>query len=280
MSGATYWWMKDGSWYTRDEVRRVARKFGAVGPGVMDWLYCAAKRENRGGRFKAGAFTIADELGEEEVTVRNVVSHLVTRSWLVGFEEDGDTFKAKIDWYEADQRRGLAAERQARFRDKQKESDDPVTDRNALSQDETRRGEVKERAKALSSAQTEIEKATPEDRALCRLFYELGRHRNPKLKIPGKNTPAQAEALKAMRLLRDRDAQTHSDIEQLIRWVFTDPSEDAVFWGTTIQAPSGLRKNFTAAWAKMHAAASRPGTVESVDDLVAYAEARKARTAA
>ena len=153
---------------------------------------------------------------------------------------------------------------------------------------EKRREEKRERAKALSSAEIEIGKATDQDRALCRLFYELGRQRNPKMRVPPKSDLSrQAAALTPMRLLRERDGQPVQDIERLIRWVFTDVSEDAVFWGTTIQAPSGLRNNFVAAWAKMTAAAAAgqgngrgPTPVLTSADLVARDEARRAKAVA
>jgi hypothetical protein len=79
----------------------------------MDWLECAAKRQNAAGRVKADPLTIAEDIGSDEVTVCHVVSHLVQKQWLMSYESDGDLFKATIGWFEADQRRGDDAERKA-----------------------------------------------------------------------------------------------------------------------------------------------------------------------
>jgi len=259
MSGRTYWLKKDGAWWERGAVRRARKEFGPTGPAVMDWLECAARRQNAAGRVKADPFTIAEDIGSDEVTVCHVVSHLVQKKWLLSHEIDGDLFKAKIAWFEADQRRGDDAERKAESRANQDNSESlsrSVTESHL--REEKRREE--ERAKALSSARPETEKASDEDRASCRLFYSLGRKRNPKMKVPTDGSPQQVAALKAMRLLRERDEQTTSDIQRLIRWMFEGESDDAEFWGTTIQAPSGLRKNFSKAWSKMDAPSlsSRP----------------------
>lgn len=273
MSGRTHWLKKDGSWWERGAVRRARREFGPTGPAVMDWLECAAKRQNAAGRVKADPLTIAEDIGSDEVTVCHVVSHLVQKRWLVSHETDGDLFKARIVWFEADQRRGDDAERKAESRANQPDSE-------SLSRSVTEshlRVEKKVGAKAPTSGRrSEVEKASDEDRVSCRLFYSLGRKRNPKLKVPKDGTEAQSTALQSMRLLREQDEQTPAEIQELIGWVFTDPSEEAMWWARTIQAPSGLRKNFATAWGRMlgereHAArgVKDRNHVETSDELLA-----------
>jgi hypothetical protein len=155
MSGRTYWLKKDGAWWERGAVRRARKEFGPTGPAVMDWLECAARRQNAGGRVKADPFTIAEDIGSEEVTVCHVVSHLVQKNWLVSHEADGDLFKAKIAWYEADQRRGDDAERKAESRANPPNSEDlsrSVTESHL--REEKRREEQKEET-ALSASPTD-----------------------------------------------------------------------------------------------------------------------------
>lgn len=128
-------------------------------------------------------------------------------------------------------------------------------------------------AKASSSgadrADKENEKANDDDRGNCRLFAELAPQRNPKVKIPKAGTGAWAAWMRETRLLRTADGNPAQEINQAIRWVFTDPSSDALFWGTTIQAPSGLREHFPKVWAKMQAQPLRAvATVESSTDYL------------
>lgn len=137
-----------------------------------------------------------------------------------------------------------------------------------------------EEAKASSSgadrADKENEKATDADRANCRLFAELAPTRNMKVKIPKAGTAAWAAWIREMRLLRASDSNSADEITRAIRWLFTDPSSDAVFWGTTVQAPSGLREHFPTVWAKM---TSQP-SVRAVPAVETSAEYLKRRGAA
>lgn len=140
---------------------------------------------------------------------------------------------------------------------------------------EKKRGEkTKDTSSDADRAGKEIEKATDDDRANCRLFAELVRQRNPKAKIPESGTPAHAGWYRDMRLLRDRDGNAADEITTVIRWIFTDASRDATFWGTTVAAPSGLREHYPQIWAKMTAAASSVApTVESSAEFLARRKA-------
>jgi hypothetical protein len=260
MSGRTFWLKKDAGWWERGAVRRARKEFGPTGPAVMDWLECAAKRQNAGGQVKADPMVIAEDIGAEEVTVCHVLSHLVQKTWVVSYETDGDLFKAKIAWFEADQRRGDDAERKAESRAKE-----PVSDSLSRSvtvsphRVEKSREEIEEASassKPESSVERETRLATDSDREACRRFYELGRVRNPKLPIPASGSNAWATALGAMRKLRELDDQSPAEIDRLMEWVFTAHHQDAVFWGTTIQSPAKLRDKFSQVWSKMEAAST------------------------
>lgn len=160
------------------------------------------------------------------------------------------------DWNPSPKRDDTAADRMKRYRDKNRNGNASVTDRNAVTVTPVREEKGrKEEAKASSSGaerqDKERAKASDEDRRCCRLFAELVRGRNPKAKIP--KAGSETSWLREMRLLREADGNAAPDIEKAIRWLFTDPSRDAVFWGTTVQAPSGLREHFAQIWAKMEA---------------------------
>lgn len=283
MSGRTYWLMKDSAWWGREWIVDLGEEHGTAGPACIDWLECAAKAQNDQGHVKAGFRALARGVFSDVVTVRNVVLRAVTLQLLVDYEEENGIFKCLISWWHADQKRGLTAERVARSRER---SGEDVTLGNAEALHVTRRGEEKEEAKASSSAQVRVDRekrlSTEEDRASCKLFFTLGRKRNEKMIVPKDGTGDWASALSSMRKLRTSDDNTADEINRLIEWVFTADHKDAVFWGTTIQAPSGLRDNFAKVWSKMAAAGSDPAAhVNTVDDLMARDEAaRAARKAA
>ena len=290
MSGRTCWLAKDADWHLREWIVDLGTEFGPVGPLAIDWLECAAKRQNDGGHVKAGLKALARGVYADVVTVGHVVSRAVTLCLLVEYEEHAGVFTCRISWWKGDQEKALAATRKARQRAVNTEDSASlsrsVTESHVESQNVTLTGQdrSKERTNVLSSTRTsstELEKSTDDDRASCRLFYSLGRERNPKMKIPGEGSGEHASALKAMRLLRERDEQSTADIQTLIRWLFTDPSDDAVFWGTTIQAPSGLRKNFSKVWSKMAAQSSvvvpfRNNRKQSASDLLRALDAADA----
>jgi hypothetical protein len=120
-----------------------------------------------------------------------------------------------------------------------------------------------------TAKQRERDKATDDDRRLCRTLAEHIRSRNPKAKI-GSDT----EWLRSMRLLRDRDKQTPDEIDRLIRWTFTDTSKDAQFWAKTIESPASLREHFARMWGQM--VATPLAAVPSVEDSSAYLARRGA----
>lgn len=98
----------------------------------------------------------------------------------------------------------------------------------------------------LSASSKEVAKASEDDKRLCRLFADLATKRNEKAKVG-----SYAEWLRSMRLMREQDGHTPDEIERAIRWLFEDKCDDAQFWSSTIQAPSGLREHFAQVWAKL-----------------------------
>lgn len=155
MSGRTFFLKKDGAWWERGAVRRARKEFGPTGPAVMDWLECAAKRQNAAGRVKADPLTIAEDIGSDEVTVCHVVSHLVQKEWLVSYETDRDLFKAMIAWFEADQRRGDDAERKAESRAKQAETESLSRSVTESHLREEKKREEQKKETTLSAAPTD-----------------------------------------------------------------------------------------------------------------------------
>lgn len=289
--GRTVWWGKDAGWWRRERIVELGEEFGPGGPAVVDWLTCEAKVQNDGGYVKSGQKSIARGVFMDAVTVGHVLSRAVALGLLDEFEEDAGLFTCRISGWRVEQERYLAANRKANQRAKNPiDPDDPsplsrtVTDSHGESRPvpkcpPTGQDSVNgSSTSAASRAEKEAAKASDDDRRNCRLFGELALQRNPKVKIPKAGSGAWAEWLRSMRLLREADDNTAAEIERVIRWVFTDPSDSAVFWATTIQAPSGLREHFAQIWAKM-TSASGPGlrAVPPPESSAAYLARREAR---
>lgn len=289
--GRTVWRAKDAAWWRREWIVELGEEFGPAGPAVIDWLECEAKSQNDGGFVKAGPRTVARGCFVDVVTVGHVVSRSVTLGLLTDYTESDGRFTCRISWWKADQEKALAARRKAqqRVQDPTDTGDSPPLSRSVTvshgesrsvpecpptGQDSTE--EEKPSSSAAARADKENEKATNEDRANCRLFAELAPTRNAKVKIPKAGTAAWAAWIREMRLLRTSDNNSADEITRAIRWLFTDPSSDAVFWGTTVQAPSGLREHFPTVWAKM---TSQP-SVRAVPAVETSAEYLKRRGAA
>jgi hypothetical protein len=111
-----------------------------------------------------------------------------------------------------------------------------------------------------SAAPRTDEKATDDDRRLCRLLVDQMQARNPKAKAK-----SPTRWLTDMRLLRERDGNSAEEIEKAIRWVFRDS-----FWGGVIQSPGNLREHFPAIWDKLSQRAGEKsgGRVETSDEFL------------
>lgn len=270
--GRTVWWRKDAAWWLRERIVVLGEEFGPAGPAVIDWLSCQAAAQNDSGRVKGGLRSVARGIFADAVTVGHVLSRAVTLCLVEDFEDDNGLFSCRISGWNSDNQKAVAAERKARQRAR---SAAAVTVGHDESRDVPKSHidkSIKEANASFSSgaerADKEMSKASDDDKANCRLFAELVRTRNPKAKIPKAGTSVQAGWLRDMRLLRTADGNNPDDIRRIIRWLFTDPHHDAVFWGTTIQAPSGLREHFPQLWAKM--AAAENGAADDIESSAAY----------
>lgn len=269
-NGRTYWWAKDAGWWRREWIVELGLEFGADGPAVIDWLACEAKSQNDGGRVSAGVKTVSRGCFVDVVTVSHILSHAVTLGLLEEHESREGRFTCRISGWKVEQDRFDARSRKADQRARQSTNTGdqpsdvtvshaesrPVTECPPTGQDST----GKTTANAVVSSrrsrdEIERDKATDDDRRLCRLFAELARANNPKLKIAN-----DATWLRSVRLMREQDDHTVDELEQTIRWVFEDPSDDAQFWSSTIQAPAGLRDHFGQVWGRMHKPARQPAS--------------------
>lgn len=125
MSGRTVWLAKDADWHLREWLVDLGEEFGSPGPLIIDWLECAAKRQNNSGRVKAGVKALARGVYCDVVTVRDVLSRSVTLGLLTDFEETSGLFKCVISWWQADQEKALHADRQQRYRERLQEKAEP-----------------------------------------------------------------------------------------------------------------------------------------------------------
>lgn len=113
----------------------------------------------------------------------------------------------------------------------------------------------------------EDEKATDDDRRLCRLLAEQMIARNPKEKVK-----SRSQWLRQMRLLREKDGNSPEEIERVIRWLFSDPSKTANFWADVIRSSDNLREHFPTLWQKM----TGQRQFEVVEDSAAFLARRGA----
>lgn len=272
-------WFKHDAWFLADDkIRRLGHKFGAQGPLVAEALLEIAKRQRMAGDLEVDWSYLAEHafVKGTGAAQRRVLGQIVELCEQLGFVEvtsiDDDAVRLTLPKWRAVQGGGVpGSERTAAWRArKEAESNNGVTSHNghgdegvtsphagarAVAKEARSKGD---RAKALPAnadrVGKELDKATDEDKANCRLFAELVRQRNPKAKVPDRGTAAHEGWYRQMRLLRETDGNDPGEIADVIRWAFTDAHRDAEFWGTTIGAPSGLREHYPQVWAKMQAA--------------------------
>lgn len=291
-------WLKHDAWFLADDkIRRLGHTFGAQGPLVAEALLELAKRQKTGGDVEISwsylvehAFVAGRGVAARR-KARAIVELCAELEFAEIFEIDDEGVRLTLPKWRRIQGAGVpGGERTAKWRARKTgASDEDVTSQNGgrdvtvteLSRAHAEEVREREEAKASSSgadrAEKEMGKASEEDRANCRLFAELVRQHNPKAKLPKAGTSAQAEWYQQMRLLRTADNNAGEEIAAVIRWVFTDPSKDAMFWGTTIQAPSGLRSHYAQIHAKMTAAhRSGNGNGAGVESSAAFLARRGA----
>jgi hypothetical protein len=284
MGGKREWFKHDAWFLADDKIRTLGHEFGPAGPLVAEAFLELAKRQKCAGLVTVKWSYLAEHAFAPK---RGLVQLIVQESERLGFVRVHESSPREVvleivKWRQA-QGTGLSgAERTAAWRDGvSAESDADVTSQNghgdvtetsphagarAVAQDGKKK---RERAKALSSsgrsaADLQREKASEEDRRLCRLLAEMIRKHNPKAKIR-----SEAAWLRSMRLNREQDGNEPAETEQLIRWVFTDPGKDARFWADVIQSPANLREHFAQIWAKMRAPAESGTHIESSAEYLA-----------
>lgn len=123
--GKTYWWAKDASWIDRDAIVELGEEFGPAGPLIIDVLSGMAKLENDAGRVFTGFRALARKCFTTPEDAEKVVAHAAKIGALddLDVESDGRRFTARISGWQADQKKGRAADRDAQRRARTKAGD-------------------------------------------------------------------------------------------------------------------------------------------------------------
>lgn len=116
--GKTYWWAKDAQWLQRDGIVELGTEFGAAGPLLLDALCGMAKLENDAGHVFTGYVAVARVAFTDPDVCRQVIERAVEIGVLDDFEpaEDGRRFRVRVSGWQADQKKGRAADRDAQRR--------------------------------------------------------------------------------------------------------------------------------------------------------------------
>lgn len=170
-----------------------------------------------------------------------------------------------------------AAERMRRYRERRKARDantvTSVTGRNSDVVTPGREGKgsnntlsaIADVEISSSNERPEFERATDDNKRLCRLLASLIIERDEKMR---RKVSADSERwLRDMRLLLDADGRSADDVEQVIRW-----SQRDSFWSSNILSPGKLREQFPKLWGKVSPAQA----ASTVEDSAAYLARRGA----
>lgn len=103
--GRTIWWGKDCDWWDRELIVILGEEFGADGPAVIDWLSCAAKKQNDGGFVKSGPRAISRGCFVAVERISAILSRSVTLGLLDDYAEQGLRFTCRISGWRQDQKR-------------------------------------------------------------------------------------------------------------------------------------------------------------------------------
>lgn len=119
--GRTYWWAKDAAWIDRDAIVELGEMFGPAGPLVIDVLSGMAKLENHGGRVFTGYRAVARKCFITAEQAEQIVEQAAKIGALddLEIEPDGRRFTARISGWQADQKKGRAADRDAARRERE-----------------------------------------------------------------------------------------------------------------------------------------------------------------
>lgn len=135
--GRTYWWAKDAAWLQRDAIVELGEEFGPAGPLVIDALCGMAKLENDAGRVRTGFRALARAAFVDVTLCNAVIAHATQIGVLDDFEADPDgrRFSCRVSGWQADQKKGRAADRDARRRERDaqraSEQDSPANSENS-----------------------------------------------------------------------------------------------------------------------------------------------------
>lgn len=131
-AGRTYWWAKDAAWIDRDAIVELGETHGPAGPLVLDVLSGMAKLENHAGNVFTGYRALARKCFITAELAEQIVHHAAQIGAIddLDVDADGRRFRCRVSGWQADQRKGRAADRDAVRRERGTEADD-VTEHDA-----------------------------------------------------------------------------------------------------------------------------------------------------
>lgn len=131
-AGRTYWWAKDAAWIDRDAIVELGETHGPAGPLVLDVLSGMAKLENHAGNVFTGYRALARKCFITAELAEQIVHHAAQIGAIddLDVDADGRRFRCRVSGWQADQRKGRAADRDAVRRERGAEADD-VTEHDA-----------------------------------------------------------------------------------------------------------------------------------------------------
>lgn len=259
IDGCTYWWMKDCGWWRREGIIILGQEFGPSGPVIIDWLACEAKLQNDGGYVKSGPLAVAHGCFTSPSVTRNALRRAVELGVLEDYKEDRGRFTCRLSGWSSDQKRGLNALRQQRFRERKRLGVEPnssqskhVTQRDSALRSVTQRYGASPSVTRNEKRIEDIEK-TPTSSSLLVGDFSRAENRPELLQLcsrladaiilndpKAKPDPNSKRWLEAMRLLLDKDGRSVAEVERVIDWCQADS-----FWRSNILSIPTLREKFT-----------------------------------
>lgn len=233
--GKTYWWAKDAQWLQRDGIVELGTEFGAAGPLLLDALCGMAKLENDAGHVFTGYVALARVAFTDPDVCRQVIERAVEIGVLDDFEpaDDGRRFSVRVSGWQADQKKGRAADRDAQRRARTKTAaleakpassasdatergnSRPLTHTHApvgTGQDRTEQNTSSLRSEEPQTPMSSAPRSTPADDQRA-VVAELFAHWQTVCQHPqAKPTPERLRAIRA----RLRDGYTAAQVRQAI----------------------------------------------------------------
>lgn len=236
-------WIKyDVSTSDKPEVWEIATALdidpdAVVGKLLRVWAWFDSQTEN------GNAPSVTKALLDRRVGVTGFVNAMIAAGWMS--ESDGDISVPNFDRHNGQtaKKRCLTAKRVASHKSRNAKGNaktNSLSVSDALPREEKRREEKK---KDLSSEATapDLPKYSPDDYRFAEGMLKAVLRVAPKTKPP--NLAKWAETI---RLMRERDGLSHSEIADVFRFANQDD-----FWKTNILSPAKLREQFAKLDAKM-----------------------------